>query len=291
MLPRWLLLLIVAVANSDRHNSSSVYSISSEFGMDTAETNCEDEWYLCELKSAGWYTAHDLQLTGPCTIERRSASTLSVTEFISEYVRTKPVIITGGSDQSEFKYHSTRARLLEKYSNEEIILSTANTYSYTRVRMSVQEYINQYMFPQTLGTRANKTLYYFGDNDREGWKELFNIYKFPFYEIPNLKPEISFGMAGPSSGVAFHFHGPTFAETIYGRKRWFLYSPQVQPNFDPNNTTLHWLHHVYPSLPDDVKPFECTLLPGEVLFIPDRWWHATINVDTCVFVSTFLGPA
>ncbi|XP_065898764.1 jmjC domain-containing protein 8-like isoform X2 [Dysidea avara] len=251
MLPRWLLLLIVAVANSDRHNSSSVYSISSEFGMDTAETNCEDEWYLCELKSAGWYTAHDLQLTGPCTIERRSASTLSVTEFISEYVRTKPVIITGGSDQSEFKYHSTRARLLEKYSNEEIILSTANTYSYTRVRMSVQEYINQYMFPQTLGTRANS----------------------------------------PSSGVAFHFHGPTFAETIYGRKRWFLYSPQVQPNFDPNNTTLHWLHHVYPSLPDDVKPFECTLLPGEVLFIPDRWWHATINVDTCVFVSTFLGPA
>ena len=25
-------------------------------------------------------------------------------------------------------------------------------------------------------------------------------------------------IAGPGSGVAFHFHGPTFAETIYGRK-------------------------------------------------------------------------
>ena len=86
------------------------------------------------------------------------------------------------------------------------------------------------------------TLYYFGDNDREGWKELFDKYKFPPYEIPKLKPEISFGMAGrlehysrqesflmnirmtgtcvtgPGSGVAFHFHGPTFAETIYGRK-------------------------------------------------------------------------
>ena len=40
------------------------------------------------------------------------------------------------------------------------------------------------------------TLYYFGDNDREGWRELFDKYKFPPYEIPKLKPEISFGMAG-----------------------------------------------------------------------------------------------
>lgn len=40
------------------------------------------------------------------------------------------------------------------------------------------------------------TLYYFGDNDRDGWKELFDRYRFPPYEIPKLKPEISFGMAG-----------------------------------------------------------------------------------------------
>lgn len=40
------------------------------------------------------------------------------------------------------------------------------------------------------------TLYYFGDNDRDGWRELFDKYKFPPYKIPNLKPEISFGMAG-----------------------------------------------------------------------------------------------
>ena len=33
------------------------------------------------------------------------------------------------------------------------------------------------------------------------------------------------------------------------------------------------------------------VLPLQVLFIPDRWWHATLNVDSCVFVSTFLGPA
>jgi len=54
MSPCWRLLLIAAVAIADRHDSSSLYSISSEFSMDTAEANCEDEWYLCELRSAGW---------------------------------------------------------------------------------------------------------------------------------------------------------------------------------------------------------------------------------------------
>uniref|UniRef100_A0A8C6EWL4 Jumonji domain containing 8 n=1 Tax=Marmota marmota marmota TaxID=9994 RepID=A0A8C6EWL4_MARMA len=27
----------------------------------------------------------------------------------------------------------------------------------------------------------------------------------------------------------------------------------------------------------------------KVLYFPDRWWHATLNLDTSVFISTFLG--
>ncbi|XP_067912441.1 jmjC domain-containing protein 8 isoform X7 [Heterodontus francisci] len=27
----------------------------------------------------------------------------------------------------------------------------------------------------------------------------------------------------------------------------------------------------------------------KVLYFPDRWWHATLNIDTSVFISTFLG--
>lgn len=28
--------------------------------------------------------------------------------------------------------------------------------------------------------------------------------------------------------------------------------------------------------------------PIQVLYFPDRWWHATLNLDTSVFISTFL---
>ncbi|NXS70745.1 JMJD8 protein, partial [Pandion haliaetus] len=72
-------------------------------------------------------------------------------------------------------------------------------------------------------------------------------------------------------------------------QRWFLYPPDKTPHFHPNETTLAWLHHTYPALPPAERPLECTLRPGEVLYFPDRWWHATLNLDTSVFISTFLG--
>ncbi|XP_066053866.1 jmjC domain-containing protein 8 isoform X2 [Chamaea fasciata] len=72
-------------------------------------------------------------------------------------------------------------------------------------------------------------------------------------------------------------------------QRWFLYPPDKTPHFHPNETTLAWLQHTYPTLPPAQRPLECTLRPGEVLYFPDRWWHATLNLDTSVFISTFLG--
>ena len=41
-----------------------------------------------------------------------------------------------------------------------------------------------------------ETLYHFGDNDREGWAELFSLYQLPPYELPGLQPVLSFGLAG-----------------------------------------------------------------------------------------------
>lgn len=153
--------------------------------------------------------------------------------------------------------------------------------------MTFCEYVAKYMRPQHLKTLGNETFYHFGDNDRERWDPLFSLYQLPPYQLPNKEPVLSFGLAGPGTGVPFHIHGPTFAETIFGRKRWFLYPPEAEPQFHPDVTTLHWVSHTYPNLKEEDKPFECTLSPGEVIYFPDRWWHATLNLDSAVFMSTF----
>ncbi|NXT72758.1 JMJD8 protein, partial [Chaetops frenatus] len=153
-----------------------------------------------------------------------------------------------------------------------------------------------------------------GDNNFTEWGPLFQHYVPPPFRIPGTSPAYSFGIAGSGSGVPFHWHGPGFSEVIFGRKRWFLYPPDKTPHFHPNETTLAWLQHTYPTLPPAQRPLECTLRPGEVspgglqgtpglparaggpqlcvlqvLYFPDRWWHATLNLDTSVFISTFLG--
>lgn len=99
-------------------------------------------------------------------------------------------------------------------------------------------------------------------------------------------------------------------------QRWFLYPPEKTPEFHPNKTTLAWLRDTYPTLAPSARPIECTIQAGEVsgwqegarpgwaeglqlilvpprnphqvLYFPDRWWHATLNLDTSVFISTFL---
>ena len=59
---------------------------------------------------------------------------------------------------------------------------------------------------------------WFGDNNHTEWKKLFDSYVQPPYRLPKLTGAYSFGLAGPGTGVPFHFHGPGFAEVIYGRK-------------------------------------------------------------------------
>ncbi|XP_073218724.1 jmjC domain-containing protein 8 isoform X3 [Lepidochelys kempii] len=157
------------------------------------------------------------------------------------------------------------------------------------VDVPFQEYVEHLLEPQDLASLGSDTLYFFGDNNFTEWGSLFQKYMPPPFRIPGTSRAYSFGIAGSGSGVPFHWHGPGYSEVIFGRKRWFLYPPEKTPEFHPNKTTLSWLLDTYPFLPPEDRPVECTIHPGEVLYFPDRWWHATLNLDTSVFISTFLG--
>lgn len=225
---------------------------------------------------------------GPCTVEIRNAS-LMYSEFIRSYAYSKPVIIQGLTNNSDFRAFCSKKNLLKWYGNRLVRLSTANTYSYCKVDVSFQEYVENLMKPQCPKTLGSDTLYFFGDNNFTEWSSLFRKYSAPPFGLPGTAGAYSFGIAGAGTGVPFHWHGPGYSEVVYGRKRWFLYPPDKNPNFHPNRSTLSWLLDIYPNLSEEERPMQCTIHPGEVLYFPDRWWHATLNLDTSVFISTFLG--
>ena len=97
-------------------------------------------------------------------------------------------------------------------------------------------------------------------------------------------------LIGPSgSGVPFHQHGPVFAEVFFGKKRWFLSDPGHKPLFDVNESSLRWLHEQTPAeLEAKTWLLECTLERNQILWIPDNWWHATLNIGETVFISAFV---
>uniref|UniRef100_A0A3B5PSC8 Jumonji domain containing 8 n=1 Tax=Xiphophorus maculatus TaxID=8083 RepID=A0A3B5PSC8_XIPMA len=202
---------------------------------------------------------------------------------------SRPVIIRGVTDNTRFRVLCSRSSLLQRYGSLTVRLSTANTHSYRKVDVAFQDYVDRLLRPQDAAALGSETLYFFGDNNLTEWQNLLDRYRAPPYFLPGRSAAYSFGIAGPGTGVPFHWHGPGFSEVIYGRKRWFLYPPDREPLFHPNRTTLSWLTDIYPDLPEAEAPLECTVRPGEVLYFPDRWWHATLNLDTSVFISTFLG--
>nr|CAB3257803.1 bifunctional arginine demethylase and lysyl-hydroxylase JMJD6-A [Phallusia mammillata] len=225
--------------------------------------------------------------TSICNVDRRGK--ISQTEFLEKYAFTKPVILTGVSDNAEFQKLCENERLLKDHGNKVVTLSTANTHSYEKFQMTFADYMEKVFAHQEYNKTGPDTLYWFGNHDYAEWDSLFKHYKTPPYELPGKTIALSFGVAGPGTGVPFHFHGPGFSEVIHGSKRWFLLPFEQKPDFDPNKTTLRWLLEDYVHLDESEKPFECVIKPGEVLYFPDKWWHATLNIEESVFISSFLG--
>jgi hypothetical protein len=102
------------------------------------------------------------------------------------------------------------------------------------------------------------------------------------------------GIGGKLSGVAFHFHGPGFSESLIGSKKWLLFPGTDFPTgFHPNMTVVSWYETVLPTLSADAREEmqlqECDIFPGEVLYFPSMYMHATLNMASYnLFMSVFL---
>jgi len=211
-----------------------------------------------------------------------------------------PVVFVMAADRNkQLREKVLRNVLLKNHGDVEVILSSSNSYSQATQRMSLRNYIETIVDvdeKQALEATSDSRFYMFGHNDaRDPWKDFGR----DLYVRPPCGPTCSgsnfatptLGIGSRNSGTSFHFHGSAFSETIIGRKRWLIFPLHLKPDMRTlaNMTMWRWIENVLPSMDSRENIWDCIISPGEVLWFPSQYYHATLNVDeyNC-FMSLFI---
>ena len=179
-----------------------------------------------------------------------------------------------------------------------VTLSSSNSFSAHRRTIPLVQYLEEITasanggkgetYPDQL---SNETWYLFGETYGVEWKRMLLDYEMPPCSTCENRElsALAFGVGNCGSGVQWHTHGPGFSESIHGLKHWVLYPPDRKPSYNSDYASRYWMENNYMDIAnEDDMPWECTLNPGDSIYFPDQWHHATINLSPyTVFVSTF----
>jgi hypothetical protein len=257
----------------------------------------------------------------PCTVQRKTWDELYETfgpEGIPALYETPLVVLSPRETRNGKLLQLThRDSLLANFPPAfNVTLSSSNSFSEHRRTIPLQMYLAEMSTnggvtsPQQL---SNESWYLFGETYTEEWKQVTQHYELPPCQTCSHEfVALSFGIGNRGSGVQWHIHGPGFSEALHGRKHWILYPPEYNPpHFHHDQSTRHWMETVYTNetklrlhyaqymanvsaisksrlVFESGRPYECTLNPGDLIYFPDRWHHATLNCDPyTAFISTF----
>lgn len=267
---------------------STLLAVHQAGVVEAADGTCIDGTCKDRLDdNGGWNPTFSSWLNSSrCNIQKIPAFPAMDAETFRRHFEDRPVIITG-VDNSRARELTRKSVLLKTYGRSIVTLSSANTFSHAKKKVTLEKYLENYFDAQDVTSVANETWYMFGDNDYEGWADTFKAYREPTWFLPHeilqgLTSTYSFGIGSSGSGVPFHIHGPGFSEVLWGQKRWFLTPPDKIPDFSPDETSLVWLFTRYYEMlkSPDTSPFlyECIIQPGDLLFFPDQWSPPALRV-------------
>lgn len=256
----------------------------------------------------------------PCSIQRMSLENVFEnfgSGGIPAYYSDPLVIVSNGRKNEKIRRRTARENIVKAFSTGfNVTLSSSNSFSEHRRTISLETYLEEIAFNDSAthpGKNSSELWYLFGETYTSEWKDFLRAYQLPPCQVCQDKyVALSFGIGNRGSGVQWHTHGPGFSEALHGRKHWVLYPPHhPPPHYHPDESSRNWMEYVYTNTSKLLKvekrsnieawrkgdehlvahggrPYECTLHPGDLIYFPDRWHHATINCDPyTAFISTF----
>ena len=146
-------------------------------------------------------------------------------------------------------------------------------------RMSFADFIQK----NESGPRRNPPSYVFDKSLLIEYQELLDDLEWPpmFENFTTHGPQ-QFIVGPEASGAPMHFHVEAFNAAIIGRKRWFFLPPAY--TFWSHKPVSTWFGSDYAKVPDPL--FQCVQGPGDIIYVPEAYGHAVLNVEDSVAVAS-----
>lgn len=164
---------------------------------------------------------------------------------------------------------------------------------WTQRLITIEEFIKEYIY-QTKGPTGYLAQYQLFDQI----PELKNDITEPEYccFADSTEPVDVMAWYGPKGTVSPLHHDPkrNLLTQVVGEKQLFLFSPSDSENLYPHgHELLNNTAQVDPRQPDlekypkykSAKPYYCILKPGQMLYIPPKWWHFVESLSISFSVS------
>jgi hypothetical protein len=220
-------------------------------------------------------------------------------EVFARYVAAnKPFIVRGYGADWPMRIAWRRDNFLSKYGHLRFktgSIGYADAYGHQAPEMTVREYIEYMESDHTRDDGFNETLAIFQNGVSKTHPELTNDFdSFP-QVLKDLKAAgIGFQSGGVGAGEQFylgqrnsgtqpHVHNHAWNMMAFGRKRWYLWTPD-----DAFYTTMPmrpYIDQVLSTLPPGKQPLTCVQEGGDFVYVANGWGHSVLNLEDSVGIA------
>ncbi|KAI3968881.1 hypothetical protein MKX01_029031 [Papaver californicum] len=210
---------------------------------------------------------------------------ISVEEFVLNYEEpNKPVLLEGCIENWP---------ALKKWDKEYLIRVCGDVrFAVGPAELKLEEY-----FKYSDWAREERFLYLFDPKFAEKVPVMGSDYEFPQYFREDLFRWVIIGPAG--SGSSFHIDPNSTSAwnaVIKGSKKWVLFPPEVVPpgvHPSPDGaevacpvSIIEWIMNFYGATKSWKRwHVGCVCKAGEVIFVPNGWWHLVINLEESIAIT------
>ncbi|XP_066271177.1 uncharacterized protein [Branchiostoma lanceolatum] len=242
--------------------------------------------------AGGWRrsveTHHKLSEESNCDFDVRYANNLTKAEFEEKYQNREPLLLkfSGGAEDWTDTETWTRAGLVGKYGDHMAQYGYEDTINSNggmgEEMIALKDYVHAHM---DMVNASSVDMAYVVDSKLPSYAELQDKIYPPEYLQYFQKPAGLLFLGRSGLGLGWHEHGDAWNGVVFGEKHWYVYNRSVVPPGLHWYQPADWAKYVYKLLPYHKRPLECVQEAGDIVYIPQGFYHSAINMGETIAVS------